>query len=144
MSKEELQVNFRMPASLKRDLEAAAKSNGRSLTSEVVMRLEVSVALDTPSPDRFLSADRALALAEYARKDVATNVQERVQRFILAAANAGVTETLVRLDDYNLAELPSEKLEFLKRLVKALEEQGYKVALDELSSIRIDFSNPPD
>lgn len=143
MSKEELQVNFRMPASLKRDLEAAAKSNGRSLTSEVVMRLEVSVALDTPSPDRFLSADRALALAEYARKDVATNVQERVQRFILAAANAGVTETLVRLDDYNLAELPSEKLEFLKRLVKALEEQGYKVALDELSSIRIDFSNPP-
>lgn len=133
-----------MPASLKRDLEAAAKSNGRSLTSEVVMRLEVSVALDTPSPDRFLSADRALALAEYARKDVATNVQERVQRFILAAANAGVTETLVRLDDYNLAELPSEKLEFLKRLVKALEEQGYKVALDELSSIRIDFSNPPD
>lgn len=144
MSKEELQVNFRMPASLKRDLEAAAKSNGRSLTSEVVMRLEVSVALDTPSPDRFLSADRALALAEYARKDVATNVQERVQRFILAAANAGVTETLVRLDDYNLADLPSEKLEFLKRLVKALEEQGYKVALDELSSIRIDFSNPPD
>ena len=43
MSKEELQVNFRMPASLKRELEALAKLNRRSLTAEVVARLEQSI-----------------------------------------------------------------------------------------------------
>jgi hypothetical protein len=46
MSKEELQVNFRMPASLKRELEALAKLNRRSLTAEVVARLAKSVEDD--------------------------------------------------------------------------------------------------
>lgn len=142
MSKEELQVNFRMPASLKRDLEAAAKSNGRSLTSEVVLRLEVSVALDTPRPDRYLSADRARALADFARKDVATLVQENVQRSILVSAHSGNTEAVVSLEDYDLAQLPPEKLEFLRKIVRALEEQGYRVKVNDLSSIHIDFSAP--
>lgn len=44
MSKDELQVNFRMPASLKSELEALAKQNRRSLTAEVVARLESSIA----------------------------------------------------------------------------------------------------
>lgn len=44
MSKEELQVNFRMPASLKGELEALARQNRRSLTAEVVARLERSVS----------------------------------------------------------------------------------------------------
>lgn len=43
MSKDELQVNFRMPASLKSELEALAKQNRRSLTAEVVARLEESL-----------------------------------------------------------------------------------------------------
>ncbi|MBX8528568.1 TraY domain-containing protein [Pseudomonas cichorii] len=43
MSKEELQVNFRMPASLKGELEALAKRSRRSLTAEIVARLERSV-----------------------------------------------------------------------------------------------------
>lgn len=46
MSKDELQVNFRMPASLKGELEALAKQNRRSLTAEVVARLEKSVEDD--------------------------------------------------------------------------------------------------
>lgn len=43
MSDEILQVNFRMPASLKTRLEEAAKVTGRSLTSEIVTRLEESL-----------------------------------------------------------------------------------------------------
>lgn len=46
MSREELQVNFRMPATLKRELEVRAKSGGRSLTAEIVARLENTIALD--------------------------------------------------------------------------------------------------
>lgn len=78
MTKEELQVNFRMPASLKKDLEEMAKRNRRSLTAEVVARLEKSITDDgeelypgisepEPSgahlvtPSRGISKDRLLA-----------------------------------------------------------------------------------
>ncbi|WP_090311397.1 Arc family DNA-binding protein [Pseudomonas linyingensis] len=43
MSKIDLQVNFRMPADLKARLEAVAKENHRSLTAEIVARLEESL-----------------------------------------------------------------------------------------------------
>lgn len=42
MTKQDLQVNFRMPAELKSELEAAAKRNNRSTTAEVVARLQES------------------------------------------------------------------------------------------------------
>src|SRR3990167_2912893 len=42
MTRSDLQVNFRMPASLKAALESAAKENHRSLTAELVARLEAS------------------------------------------------------------------------------------------------------
>lgn len=54
MSKEELQVNFRMPASLKGELEALAKRSRRSLTAEIVARLERSVG----EPDDLGVSDR--------------------------------------------------------------------------------------
>ncbi|MDO4896321.1 MAG: Arc family DNA-binding protein [Moraxella sp.] len=37
-----VQVNFRMPQDLKDRLEQSAKENGRSITSELVIRLESS------------------------------------------------------------------------------------------------------
>jgi hypothetical protein len=40
MDPRDIQVNFRMPAELKVKLEAAAKENNRSLTAEIVYRLE--------------------------------------------------------------------------------------------------------
>ena len=142
MSREELQVNFRMPASLKRDLETAAKSNGRSLTAEIVLRLEVSVSMDTPRPDRFLPAHRALSLAEFAQRDVSALILSEVQRRILVSANAGHTFAFVPLAEYDLDKLPMEKLVFLEKMREALIEQGYTVKMDELNSITIDFSRP--
>jgi hypothetical protein len=44
------QLSFKVPPALKAKLEAAASNNARSLTSEVLSRLEVSLAADsTPS-----------------------------------------------------------------------------------------------
>ncbi|AMT89809.1 Arc family DNA-binding protein [Pseudomonas koreensis] len=54
MSRVDLQVNFRMPASLKDELEALAKRNRRSLTAEIVARLERSVG----EPDEMGISDR--------------------------------------------------------------------------------------
>lgn len=42
MARDELQVNFRMPAELKARLETAAKGANRTLTAEIVFRLEGS------------------------------------------------------------------------------------------------------
>ncbi|RRV41279.1 Arc family DNA-binding protein [Pseudomonas sp. o96-267] len=42
MTKPDLQVNFRMPADLKAQLEEAARQNNRSTTAEVVARLQES------------------------------------------------------------------------------------------------------
>lgn len=43
MARTDLQVNFRMPAELKAKLEQAAKESGRSITSELVHRIEKSL-----------------------------------------------------------------------------------------------------
>lgn len=42
MTKKDVQVNFRMPEALKAELEIASKANNRSLTAEIVSRLEDS------------------------------------------------------------------------------------------------------
>ncbi|TKD32613.1 Arc family DNA-binding protein [Azotobacter chroococcum] len=49
MSRSDLQVNFRIPAELKARLEAAAKENRRSITAELVHRLEVTFSDDIES-----------------------------------------------------------------------------------------------
>ncbi|MFJ0380626.1 Arc family DNA-binding protein [Bordetella bronchiseptica] len=58
MARTDPQVNFRMPADLKERLEEAAKKHGRSVTQEIIQRLERSFALwgapdgpDTSAPD---------------------------------------------------------------------------------------------
>lgn len=43
MARNEPQVNLRMPADLKEELEKAALENGRSLTAEIVLRLRDSI-----------------------------------------------------------------------------------------------------
>lgn len=50
MAKDFSQVNFRMPTDLKEKLEEASKVNDRSLTSEVVSRLEDSFKVDGKQP----------------------------------------------------------------------------------------------
>ncbi|WP_322886615.1 Arc family DNA-binding protein [Sinorhizobium medicae] len=45
-----MQVNFRMPAALKSELENAAREHNRSLTAEIVSRLEASFHLDEATP----------------------------------------------------------------------------------------------
>lgn len=46
MNKEDLQVNFRMPRVLKEELQALADASKRSLTSEIVDRLEGSFSTE--------------------------------------------------------------------------------------------------
>lgn len=44
------QVNFRMPTALKERLEGEAKTNGRSLTAEIIYRLQTTLEMDDYVP----------------------------------------------------------------------------------------------
>ncbi|EZQ10735.1 Arc family DNA-binding protein [Acinetobacter sp. Ver3] len=51
MARTDPQVNFRIPAELKDKLDEAAKNNGRTLTAELILRLETTFELDSlPEP----------------------------------------------------------------------------------------------
>lgn len=52
MAQEYTQVNFRIPTTLKEKIESSAVENNRSITSELVARLEKSFEQDQPSNDR--------------------------------------------------------------------------------------------
>ncbi|MFU9047400.1 Arc family DNA-binding protein [Acinetobacter tibetensis] len=59
MAKDFSQVNFRMPTELKEKLEEASKANERSLTSELVSRLEESFEQKNKNLEN-LSADELI------------------------------------------------------------------------------------
>lgn len=66
MAQEYSQVNFRIPSKLKEDIEKAAFANNRSITSELVSRLEQSFS--TPETTQSL-LEEAVILTLKAVKD---------------------------------------------------------------------------
>lgn len=51
MARTDPQVNFRIPAELKDKLDDAAKENGRTLTAELILRLEMTFDQDDQVQD---------------------------------------------------------------------------------------------
>lgn len=51
MARTDPQVNFRIPAELKDKLDEAAKVNGRTLTAELILRLETTFEQDSHLKD---------------------------------------------------------------------------------------------
>jgi predicted DNA-binding protein len=51
MARTDPQVNFRIPAELKDKLDNAAKENGRTLTAELILRLEMTFDQDDKMQD---------------------------------------------------------------------------------------------
>ena len=77
MAREYSQVNFRIPTKLKEKIEESASTNERSITAELVARLEQSF----DEPMKFNPSD-----AEAVTKLVAKSMQE----LLLALSNQGV------------------------------------------------------
>lgn len=96
MSKKDVQVNFRMPETLKAELEAASKANNRSLTAEIVDRLEFSLSgvpqLEQITTDAMLSLERSLEdTKRQLKQSEYTLSQMRLMRYLLdqVAINEG-------------------------------------------------------
>ena len=67
MARTDLQINIRIPHDLKDRLDAASTSASRSLTAEVVQRLEQSLRLDAGMPSSDL-ADQLVGLLKQAEE----------------------------------------------------------------------------
>lgn len=131
-----------MPAELKAELERAAKESGRSLTAEVVARLDLSLLADGKSPEVLFSADEAKTYASVARKSIPAIVRERIRVSINRSIIRGLNAAEVPLSDLGLESLPSEELAKIQfELSHELNEAGYKFEWDGGDSIWITYGD---
>ncbi|WP_372438277.1 TraY domain-containing protein [Pseudomonas chlororaphis subsp. aureofaciens] len=131
-----------MPAELKAELERAAKESGRSLTAEVVARLDLSLLADGKSPDALFTAEEAKTYASVARKSIPAIVRERIRVSINRSIVRGLNAADVQLKDLGLESLPSEDLAKIQfELSHELNEAGYKFEWDGGDSIWITYGD---
>lgn len=82
MSKKDVQVNFRMPETLKAELEIASKANNRSLTAEIVSRLETSLTSNNQTTSETPDAVQLEAMVESAAKAAAKEAAKEVAELL--------------------------------------------------------------
>lgn len=82
MAQEYSQVNFRIPSKLKEDIEKAAFANNRSITSELVSRLEQSF-------------DEPMAFDPTNAEMVTKLVAQSMQGLLVALRDRGVSSDLI-------------------------------------------------
>ncbi|WP_083827952.1 Arc family DNA-binding protein [Achromobacter insuavis] len=100
MARTDPQVNFRMPAYLKERLESAATKHGRSVTQEIVQRLEHSFTpwQERPWEDRMvIDVDRAML--RLLTKDEYKLLLDRVKNAGGADAVNGYAPTFIQSND---------------------------------------------
>lgn len=97
MARTDPQVNFRMPADLKERLEDAAKKQGRSVTQEIIQRLEHSFTPweERPWEDRMVT-DINRAMLKLLTKDEYGMLLDRVKAAGGADTVNGYAPTVVR------------------------------------------------
>jgi len=64
MARTDPQVNFRIPAELKDKLDNAAKENGRTLTAELILRLEMTFDNDDQVKDLLARVEKLEEIVE--------------------------------------------------------------------------------
>ena len=75
MARTDPQVNFRIPAELNDKLDDAAKENGRTLTAELILRLEMTFEHDDQVQDLLSRVDQLESQSQWLEKNL-LNVME--------------------------------------------------------------------
>lgn len=140
MSKEELQVNFRMPASLKAELERAAKESGRSLTAEVVARLNLSMLIEDDSGESLIPAKQAQEMSAIARQSIPATMKKRILQAINQAVAMGHGSAKADFTDLQLDSIPQADMDQLfEAFSEMLSDAGYRYEWDGPENLWIDF-----
>ena len=84
MARTDPQVNFRIPAELKDKLDNAAKENGRTLTAELILRLEMTFEQDDQIKDligRIEWLEGAVDSLQYETREQASRINNLEGRY---------------------------------------------------------------
>lgn len=84
MARTDPQVNFRIPAELKDKLDNAAKENGRTLTAELILRLEMTFEQDDQIKDligRIEWLEGAVDSLQYESREQASRINNLEGRY---------------------------------------------------------------
>lgn len=140
MSREDPQFKLRMPADLRARADHAAKIAGRSLNAELVGRIEASF-LSEPALTTLMPAKRAKELASMARARMPEEIRKRAIEAIGRAVSLGHSEAIASLSDLELdIGIQDKELDnILGPVVRELEEAGYKVNHDDVTTLFIEF-----
>ncbi|MGY3892817.1 Arc family DNA-binding protein [Aeromonas enterica] len=140
MSREHPQLRVRIPSELKDELEAQATEAGRTLTAEIVNRLELSLMNQSQSPS-LIDAKRAKELAGIARRRLPRTILERAIADIGKAVSLGHESAYVHLSDFELELLSDERFqEVTEMVISELERAGYKASFTDAESLDIEFT----
>jgi acetylglutamate kinase len=129
-----------MPLELRAQAEQAAKNAGRSMNAELIARIEKSFLGNGPQ-EELIPAKRAKELALMAREGIPGEIRRRVIEAIERAIRLGHSQTSAGLGDLQLdSGIPDSELnELQSNIVSELENAGYKVDWDDITSIWIEF-----
>lgn len=130
MSREDPQLRIRLPIELKEKIEETAKSNARSMNSEIVQRLETSFAGEIPA-DNQISAKEAIAIIQKAKEELSRIIFKRTFAEISKKLKLGHSRFNVDLDDLDLEGLKDDDyVSVFEPTFSRLEELGYQVPRD--------------
>ncbi|HHQ4892820.1 TPA: Arc family DNA-binding protein [Aeromonas veronii] len=140
MSREHPQLRVRIPSELKDELEEKAAEAGRTLTAEIVNRLELSLMNQSQSPI-LIDAKRAKELAELARRRLPKTILEMAISEINKAISLGHESAYVNLSGFELEFLGDDRYQEVTDIViTELKKHGYKADFSDCESLSIDFN----
>ncbi|MBL4833652.1 MAG: Arc family DNA-binding protein [Pseudomonas sp.] len=139
---DEAQTNLKIPKALKDKLKVAAKVSRRSMTAEIVARLEESLTGDI-EPGELVPAYQALEIAESARTRLRSVIEARAVEAINKAMTAGRTMVAVKFYDLGLDAMTNEELiQVYGDLYTKLDAAGYHLENDGEEVLIVYFSKP--
>ncbi len=139
MSREHPQLRVRIPSELKDELEARAAESGRTLTAEIVNRLELSL-MNLSQSTSLIDAKKAKELSEIARRRLPRTILEQAVMEINKAISLGHESAFVNVGAFELEFLSDERYQEVTDLVlMELERAGYKAAFSDCTTLDIEF-----
>lgn len=137
----EVQANLKIPKSLKEKLKSAAKDNHRSMTAEVVARLQESFSTEVPTQE-LIPASEAKELSVAARKNASEIIRKRILDGLSQAVAKGHSTAYVDFRDLELELIPqADQDALIDHFSDWLEGAGYEVDWDGSATLLIQFDD---
>ena len=136
MARSDPQLNFRIPADLRDRLEAAAKENKRSLTAELIERIEASFASDEQAYELAFTATRLKDEVAKLTAQLDAARAERKSRGDVSKEVVDAQRRTIRALEMSLALMARHMVEIGNKLPKKFQdESGIRSAIEYATSL---------